>query len=147
MALARALSVALLGVEGQIVDVEADLADGLPGLTMIGLPDTVLHEARDRIRAAILNSGESWPTRRITLALLPATLPKRGSLFDVALAVAVLAAAGAVPTESLAGGGLLGEPGPDGRLRSAGERSRWPPRAGTTCSWEVRPAPAIRSAN
>ena len=117
MALARALSVALLGVEGQIVDVEADLADGLPGLTMIGLPDAALHEARDRIRAAIVNSGESWPSRRITLALLPATLPKRGSLFDVALAVAVLAAAGAVPVEPLGGVVLLGELGLDGRLR------------------------------
>jgi magnesium chelatase family protein len=117
MALARALSVALLGVEGQIVDVEADLADGLPGLTMIGLPDAVLHEARDRIRAAVVNSGESWPSRRITIALLPATLPKRGSLFDVALAVAVLAAAGAVPTEPLDGVVLLGELGLDGRLR------------------------------
>jgi magnesium chelatase family protein len=117
MALARALSVALLGVEGQVVDVEADLADGLPGLTMIGLPDTVLHEARDRIRAAIVNSGESWPSRRITLALLPAALPKRGSLFDVALAVAVLAAAGAVPTGPLDGVVLLGELGLDGRLR------------------------------
>jgi magnesium chelatase family protein len=117
MALARALSVALLGIEGQVVDVEADLADGLPGLTMIGLPDAVLQEARDRIRAAIVNSGESWPCRRITLALLPASLPKRGSLFDVALAVAVLAAAGAIPTEPLGGVVLLGELGLDGRLR------------------------------
>ncbi len=117
MALARALSVALLGVDGQIVDVEADLADGLPGLTIIGLPDAVLQEARDRIRAAIVNSGETWPSRRITLALLPATLPKRGSLFDVALAVAVLAAAGTVPAEPLGGVVLLGELGLDGRLR------------------------------
>ena len=117
MTLARTSSVAVMGVEGQLVEIQADLADGLPGVTMIGLPDAALQEARDRIRAAIVNSGESWPTRRMTLALLPATLPKRGSMFDVALAVAVLAAAGAVPAEPLADVVLLGELGLDGRLR------------------------------
>jgi magnesium chelatase family protein len=118
MTLARTMSVAVLGIEGQLVEVQADLADGLPGVTMIGLPDAALQEARDRIRAAIVNSGESWPTRRMTLALLPATLPKRGSMFDVALAVGVLAAAGAVPAEHLGDVVLLGELGLDGRLRS-----------------------------
>ena len=118
MTLARTMSVAVLGVEGQLVEIQADLADGLPGVTMIGLPDAALHEARDRIRAAIVNSGEAWPTRRMTLALLPATLPKRGSMFDVALAVGVLAAAGAVPADHLADVVLLGELGLDGRLRS-----------------------------
>jgi magnesium chelatase family protein len=118
MTLARTTSVAVFGVEGQLVEIQADLADGLPGVTMIGLPDAALQEARDRIRAAIVNSGEAWPTRRMTLALLPATLPKRGSMFDVALAVGVLAAAGAVPTEPLDDVALLGELGLDGRLRS-----------------------------
>jgi len=118
MALARTTSVAVVGVEGQLVEIQADLADGLPGVTMIGLPDAALQEARDRIRAAIVNSGETWPVRRMTLALLPATLPKRGSMFDVALAVAVLAASGAVPVEPLADVVLLGELGLDGRLRS-----------------------------
>ena len=100
------------------MEIQADLADGLPGVTMIGLPDAALQEARDRIRAAIVNSGETWPTRRMTLALLPATLPKRGSMFDVALAVGVLAAAGAVPADRLDEVVLLGELGLDGRLRS-----------------------------
>ena len=118
MTLARTTSVAVVGVEGQLVEVQADLADGLPGFTMIGLPDAALQEARDRIRAAIVNSGETWPTRRITVALLPATLPKRGSMFDVALAVGVLAAAGAVPAEPIADVVLLGELGLDGRLRA-----------------------------
>jgi magnesium chelatase family protein len=72
MALARTRSVTLVGVEGHVVEVEADLADGLPGLTMVGLPDAVLHEARDRVRAAVVNSGEAWPSRRMTLALTPA---------------------------------------------------------------------------
>ena len=117
MTLARTTSVAVLGIEGQLVEIQADLADGLPGVTMIGLPDAALQEARDRIRAAIRNSGEDWPTRRMTLALLPATLRKSGSMFDVALAVGVLAAAGAVPLEPLADVVLLGELGLDGGLR------------------------------
>ncbi len=86
MALARAYAVALIGLDGHLVEVEADLALGLPGLTVIGLPDAALTEARDRIRAAIVNSGEAWPQRRITLALSPASLPKRGSGFDLASA-------------------------------------------------------------
>ena len=118
MTLARTTSVAVLGIEGQLVEIQADLADGLPGFTMIGLPDAALQEARDRIRAAIVNSGEVWPTRKMTVALLPATLPKRGSMFDVALAVGVLAAAGAVPVDPLDGVVLLGELGLDGRLRA-----------------------------
>jgi magnesium chelatase family protein len=117
MPLARALSVALIGLEGSVVEVEADLAQGLPGLTVIGLPDAALAEARDRIRAAIVNSGESWPQKRITLALSPAALPKRGSSFDVAMAAALLAANEAVPAGSLAGRVLLGELGLNGRVR------------------------------
>ncbi|MDQ6649428.1 MAG: YifB family Mg chelatase-like AAA ATPase [Actinomycetota bacterium] len=117
MPLARALSVALVGVEGHLVEVEADLAQGLPGLTLIGLPDASLHEARDRVRAAVVNSGESWPQRRITLGLSPASLPKRGSGFDLAMAAAILAAAAALPLRALAGLLLLGELGLDGRVR------------------------------
>src|SRR5664280_2076887 len=117
MPLARTLAVALVGVEGRLVEVEADLAQGLPGLTLVGLPDTSLQEARDRIRAAIVNSGESWPQRRITLGLSPASLPKRGSSFDLAMAIAVLAAAGGVPTALLADTVLVGERGLDGRVR------------------------------
>ena len=117
MALARAYAVALIGLDGHLVEVEADLALGLPGLTVIGLPDAALAEARDRIRAAIVNSGEAWPQRRITLALSPAALPKRGSGFDLALAAAVLAASGVVPAAALHGRVLLGELGLDGRVR------------------------------
>jgi magnesium chelatase family protein len=117
MALARAWSVALVGVQGHLVEIEADLASGIPGLTMIGLPDTALAESRDRIKAAIVNSGEKWPSSRITLALSPASMPKRGSSFDVALAAGVLAANGAVPADALLGRVLLGELGLDGRVR------------------------------
>ena len=117
MALARAYAVALVGVDGHVVEVEADLAQGLPGLTVIGLPDASLAEARDRVRAAVVNSGQSWPQRRITLALSPASLPKRGSSFDLALAAAVLAAAGVLPADALLGRLLVGELGLDGRVR------------------------------
>ncbi|MCU1691221.1 MAG: Mg chelatase, subunit ChlI, partial [Frankiales bacterium] len=118
MALARAWAVALVGLEGTLVEVEADLAQGLPGLTVTGLPDTALSEARDRVRAALVNSGEQWPQKRITLGLSPASLPKRGSGFDLALAASVLAASGALPAASLAGRVLLGELGLDGQVRA-----------------------------
>jgi magnesium chelatase family protein len=117
MALARTHSVALVGVEGHLVEIEADIAQGLPATILVGLPDTALREARDRIRAAIVNTGESWPSTKITVGLSPASLPKRGSGFDLAIAVAILAAADALPLSSPAGVMFLAELGLDGRLR------------------------------
>ena len=83
MALARTHSVSLVGVQGHAVEIEADIENGLVALLLVGLPDTALREARDRIRAAIVNSREEWPQRRITVGLSPASLPKRGSSFDL----------------------------------------------------------------
>ena len=117
MPLARTYSVALVGVQGHVVEVEADLANGLVGMILVGLPDTALREARDRIRAAIVNSGEVWPQRRITVGLSPASLPKRGSWFDLAIAIGLLTAAGTVPRAASAGVMFFGELGLDGRLR------------------------------
>jgi magnesium chelatase family protein len=117
VALARTYSVALIGITGHVVEVEADIANGLPAMIMVGLPDTALREARDRIRAAIVNSGEEWPQRKITVGLSPASLPKRGSWFDLSIAAAVLAAAGQVPRAALEGVMFFGELGLDGRLR------------------------------
>jgi magnesium chelatase family protein len=117
MPLACARCVALVGVEGHVVEVEADLGNGLPGTTIIGLPDASLFEARDRVKAAVVNSGLAWPEGRVTIGLFPAALPKSGSGFDAAVAAAVLAAAGVVPQESLAGRVLFGELALDGRLR------------------------------
>jgi magnesium chelatase family protein len=124
MSLARTHSIALVGVEGHPVEIEADIENGLPGLLLIGLPDTALREARDRIRAAIVNSKEEWPNRRITVGLSPASLPKRGSSFDVGIAIAILSADGVIPPVSLGHPPidiselmLLGELGLDGRLR------------------------------
>ena len=117
MPIARAHSFALVGVHGHDVEIEADIQNGLPGLLLVGLPDTALREARDRIRAAITNSGEQWPLRRITVGLSPASLPKRGSGFDLGIAVAILSAAGSVPADAIDGVAFLGELGLDGQLR------------------------------
>jgi magnesium chelatase family protein len=116
MALARTHSVALVGVEGHPVEIEADIENGLVALLLVGLPDTALREARDRIRAAIINSGEAWPNRRITVGLSPASLPKRGSSFDLGIALAILAAAGVAPVTLLERAVFIGELGLDGRL-------------------------------
>ncbi|MFD0691263.1 YifB family Mg chelatase-like AAA ATPase [Actinomadura fibrosa] len=117
MTLAKTRSVSLVGVDGFVVDVEAAITSGVPGLHLVGLPDTALSEARDRVRAAIYNSGEDWPNRHVTVSLCPASRPKKGSTFDVAIAVALLAAAEAIPAQSCAGLVLIGELGLDGRLR------------------------------
>ncbi|WP_028476504.1 YifB family Mg chelatase-like AAA ATPase [Nocardia sp. CNY236] len=117
MVLGRAHSVAVSGVEGVIVEIEADIGQGLPAIHLVGLPDTALQESRDRVRSAVANSGEKWPDTRVILALSPATLPKLGSVYDLALAVAVLHASGCVPGERLAKTILLGELALDGRVR------------------------------
>ena len=117
MPLARTYSVALIGVTGHVVEIEADIANGLPAVIVVGLPDTALREARDRIRAAITNSREEWPQRKITVGLSPASLPKRGSWFDLAIGIGVLTAAGKVPRSASEGVMFFGELGLDGRLR------------------------------
>lgn len=118
MAVARTLAVALNGVDGAVVEVEADLANGLPAFTIIGLPDTALGEAKDRVRAAAANSDCDLPSRKVTVNLSPASLPKHGSAFDLAIAVAALAtsAPGLAP-ESIERTVHVGELSLDGRLR------------------------------
>lgn len=118
MSVARSWSVAVVGVDGHLVEVEADLASGLPGLALVGLPDASLHEARDRVKAAVVNSGLAWPQHRITVGLSPAALPKSGSSFDLAIAAAVLAAAAVVPADAVDRRVLFGELGLDGRVRA-----------------------------
>ena len=107
MGLARAWSVALVGVEGHVVEIEADVGKGMPGVHLVGLPDAALHESKDRVRAAILNSGRIWPNERIVLALSPATLRKAGSAFDLALACAVLGTSDVIDQGALDGTVLL----------------------------------------
>ncbi|NDU76006.1 YifB family Mg chelatase-like AAA ATPase [Actinomadura sp. DSM 109109] len=119
MTLARTRSVSLVGVDGFVVDVEAAITSGVPGLHLVGLPDTALSEARDRVRAAIFNSGEDWPNRHVTVSLFPASMPKKGATFDLAIAIALLGAAEVVPPRSGAQMVLIGELGLDGRIRPA----------------------------
>jgi magnesium chelatase family protein len=118
VALARTRSVSLEGVRGHVVEIEADIASGLPHVALVGSVDGALTEARDRCRAAVVNSGRPWPQRKITIALSPASLPKAGAHYDLAIAVAVLAAQAEVPAQPLADAVLLGELALDGRLRA-----------------------------
>ncbi|MFI5907252.1 YifB family Mg chelatase-like AAA ATPase [Dactylosporangium sp. NPDC051541] len=117
MGYAKVRSVALHGVAGEVIVVEADVAPGLPSLVVSGLPDAALSEARDRVRAAVHNSGAHWPQARVTVNLLPAHVRKHGSGFDTAVAIAVLAAGSDLPIARLGNAVILGELGLDGTVR------------------------------
>jgi magnesium chelatase family protein len=108
----------LLGVDGLPVRVEVHVSNGLPGFTVVGLPDAACRESRDRVRAAVLSSGLKWPQQRITVNLAPSGLRKSGAGLDLPIALGVLAASGEVPVGALDGVGLVGELGLDGRVRS-----------------------------
>ncbi|MFE4549357.1 YifB family Mg chelatase-like AAA ATPase [Streptomyces sp. NPDC056785] len=117
MAFARTCSVALVGVEGVVVEVQADLEPGVAAFTLVGLPDKSLSESRDRVRAAVVNSGAVWPQKKLTVGLSPASVPKGGSGFDLAVACAVLGAAERIDPRVLSDIVMIGELGLDGRVR------------------------------
>ncbi|MEU1197648.1 YifB family Mg chelatase-like AAA ATPase [Streptomyces sp. NPDC005813] len=117
MGFARTCAVALVGVEGVVVEVQADLEPGVAAFTLVGLPDKSLTESRDRVRAAVVNSGADWPQKKLTVGLSPASVPKAGSGFDVAVACAVLGAAERIDPRVLADVVMIGELGLDGRVR------------------------------
>ncbi|GAB3605810.1 YifB family Mg chelatase-like AAA ATPase [Conyzicola nivalis] len=117
MTIGRAHAVSLLGLRGAIVEIEADISANLPNFVLIGLPDAALGEARDRVRAAATNSGVGFPHQKVTVNLSPAALPKHGSGFDLAIALATLAADGVLDAASIDRVVHLGELGLDGRLR------------------------------
>ncbi|MBZ6083851.1 MULTISPECIES: YifB family Mg chelatase-like AAA ATPase [Streptomyces] len=117
MGFARTCSVALVGVEGVVVEVQADLEPGVAAFTLVGLPDKSLTESRDRVRAAVVNSGAEWPQKKLTVGLSPASVPKSGSGFDMAVAAAVLGAAERIDPRVLADIVMIGELGLDGRVR------------------------------
>ncbi|MFJ6936403.1 YifB family Mg chelatase-like AAA ATPase [Streptomyces sp. NPDC101132] len=117
MGFARTCSVALVGVDGVVVEVQADLEPGVAAFTLVGLPDKTLVESRDRVRAAVVNSGADWPQKKLTVGLSPAAVPKSGSGFDLAVAAAVLAAAERVDPRAIEDLVLIGELGLDGRVR------------------------------
>ncbi|MDN5804533.1 MAG: ATP-binding protein, partial [Microlunatus sp.] len=104
-------------MDGRIVEVEAHTGPGLPRTVLVGLPDTSLYEARDRCKAAVHSSGQSWPNTLLTINLSPATLPKTGSAYDLSIVAAVLAAADVIPERELRTTVLIGELGLDGRVR------------------------------
>src|ERR671928_2223942 len=115
--LARVMTFAIAGVEGRRVWVEADIRQGLPSFTVVGLADKAVREARERVRAAIVNSGFGFPLRRITVNLAPAYLRKVGPAFDLPLALAVLAASAQLPVEAVADCAVVGELSLTGEVR------------------------------
>ena len=110
-------SAILLGVDGCAVSVEVHVGGGLPSFTIVGLPDLTCREARDRVRAAVTNSGFTWPGHRITVNLAPTAVRKAGSGLDLPIAIAVLAADGKLDARLAAGVAFFGELGLDGSLR------------------------------
>ena len=110
-------SATLLGVDGRPVVVEVHVSNGLPGLTVVGLPDATCRESRDRVRAALMSSGLTWPLRRVTVNLAPSGVRKGGPGLDLPIALGLLVAAGELPPEAVAGMAFLGELGLDGSLR------------------------------
>ncbi|OAN12635.1 ATP-dependent protease [Photobacterium jeanii] len=117
MTLAIVHSRACVGVEAPPVTVEVHISNGMPALTLVGLPETTVKEARDRVRSAIVNANFEFPSRRITVNLAPADLPKEGGRFDLPIALGILAASGQIPTTKLANHEFLGELALSGRLR------------------------------
>ena len=120
MALAILHSRALTGVYAAEVTVEVHLSGGLPQFNIVGLPDTEVREARDRVRAAIINSNFQFPARRITINLAPADMPKEGGRYDLPIALGILAASGQIPADDLDKYEFAGEQALDGGLRSCG---------------------------
>ncbi|MBK5010737.1 YifB family Mg chelatase-like AAA ATPase [Pseudomonas sp. S60] len=118
MSLALVHSRAQVGVQAPAVSVETHLANGLPHLTLVGLPETTVKESKDRVRSAIVNSGLNYPARRITQNLAPADLPKDGGRYDLAIALGILAADGQLPATMLADMECLGELALSGALRA-----------------------------
>ena len=106
----------LSGLSTQAVRVEADLANGLPQFSIVGLPSTAVREARDRVRAALVNAGFGFPDRRVTINLAPADLPKDSGRFDLAIALSILAAFGKIPSPALQRWVLAGELSLSGEL-------------------------------
>ncbi len=125
----RARSLSLFGIDAVPVEVEEDVGAGLPGFSIVGLPDAAVQEARERVRGAISNSGFSFPTKKVIVNLAPANLRKEGAAFDLPIALAILAVSGAVPAGGLEGAGVVG---------GWGALARWGVAGGTGCALDGR---------
>lgn len=117
MPVARTYSRAQVGIDAPLVTVEADLASGLPQIIIVGLPETAVRESKDRVKSALNNAGFTLPSRRVTINLAPADLPKQGGRYDLAIALCVLAASGQLDAETIANKEFLGELSLAGDLR------------------------------
>jgi magnesium chelatase family protein len=117
MSVCRARSLSLFGIDAVPVEVEVDVSAGLPGFSIVGLPDAAVQEARERVRVAISNSGFRFPTKKVIVNLAPANLRKEGAAFDLPIALAILAVSGVVPAGGLEGAAVVGELSLDGALR------------------------------
>lgn len=118
MSLAVVYSRAQLGIHAPLITVETHLTNGMPQLSIVGMPETAVKESKDRVRSALLNAGFDFPPKRITVNLAPADLPKEGGRYDLAIALGILAASGQVPAEALANLECIGELALSGELRS-----------------------------
>ena len=117
MALAQIYSRAQEGVKATQVSVEVHITNGLPGLSIVGLPETAVRESKDRVRGALINSQFEFPARRITINLAPADLPKEGGRFDLPIAMGILAASAQIPADKLHEYEFIGELALSGELR------------------------------
>ena len=117
MSVCRARSLSLFGIDALPVEVEVDVSAGLPGFSIVGLPDAAVQEARERVRVAISNSGYKFPMKRVIVNLAPANLRKEGPAFDLPIALGILAASGALAPERLERAGVVGELSLDGGVR------------------------------
>src|ERR1700736_4538180 len=115
--LATVRSATLLGVDGRSITVEVHVSNGLPGFTVVGLPDASCREARDRVRAAILSSGLLWPLKRVTVNLAPSSIRKGGAGLDLPIAVALLVSSGQLRPGAVEGVGFVGELSLNGSIR------------------------------
>ena len=149
----RVATVAFEGIEARAVDVQVQVAPGLPAFNVVGLPDKAVSEARERVRAALVASGLALPARRITVNLAPADLPKEGSHYDLPIALGLMAAIGALPPDALSGFTVLGELGLDGSVtavagvlpaRDRRQRARRRPDLPRRLRRRRRPGPARR---
>src|SRR5688500_10167341 len=112
----RVSTVAFAGIEARAVDVQVQVAPGLPAFAIVGLPDKAVSEARERVRSALIASGLALPARRITVNLAPADVPKEGSHYDLPIALGLMVAMGAVAADSISEHVVLGELALDGRI-------------------------------
>ena len=117
----RVSTVAFEGIETRAVDMQVQVAPGMPAFNVVGLPDKAVSEARERVRSALIASGLALPARRITVNLAPADLPKEGSHYD--LPIGLMAAIGAIPADAMSGFTVLGELGLDGSVAPVTGRS------------------------